>query len=309
MRNLRKLMYAVITMALLAVTGGCMTAPSPSPAPTKAPTGALAGVISGADTGAPLEGAQVTIAGQVGVFTLTTPPDGSYKVTDLPAGAYLVNVQATGYHVAALRTSVAANVTSSGGVALEPSVAAVVTATPTQTPQPSPTAQPSATPSLTLTPSPVVEATPTRRPSVSTGSTEARAASTHAAPVLLEPLDGSVFVGPRRITFRWSGPCCLAEDEYYVVSIPHAQGVEEAWVKVMAWKAPDYLYLLVPDSRRLTWNVSVRRHTGEYPNGQWKGPIMSPLSETWYFTWRTGGGGSSTSPLSPPDSPLPTPRP
>ena len=49
------------------------------------------------------------------------------------------------------------------------------------------------------------------------------------------------------------------------------------------WQAPDYLYLLVSESHRLTWNVSVRRHTGEHPNGQWKGPIASSISETWHF--------------------------
>ena len=87
-----------------------------------------------------------------------------------------------------------------------------------------------------------------------------------------------------------------------MVSIPHPQGVEEAWVKTTAWVSPDYLYLLVPKSRQLTWNVSVRRHTGEYPNGQWKGPIVSPVSETWHLVWRASGagGGAQVSPLATP---------
>jgi hypothetical protein len=109
-----------------------------------------------------------------------------------------------------------------------------------------------------------------------------------------------VFKGPRRITFNWYGYCCaLGSDEYYVVSIPHPWGVEEAWVKTHFWDAPLYLYLLVPESHQLTWSVSVRRHTGQYPNGQWTGPIVSQISETWYFTWlaQEGDLGSPLSPL------------
>jgi hypothetical protein len=298
----------------LFVVGGCTA--SPSPTATTMPTGGLEGIISDASTGEPVTGAQVTIAGQVGVFTVTTGPDGKYNVADLPAGAYLVNVQATGYYVNAVQVGVVADVVSSGNVALEPAVVAVVTATPAPTPtseatptrtptplpptiSPSPTPLPTPTviPSPTPTPTPVSKASPAR---------QSQLAFAHTAPVLVEPRDESVFVGPKQITFRWRGPCCLAADEYYVVSIPHPWGVEEGWVKVTEWEAPDYLYLLVPESRRLTWNVSVRRHTGEYPNGQWRGPIVSPISETWYFMWYSDGS-APTSPLPRPVSPLPTP--
>jgi hypothetical protein len=299
--------YCGAIIAVLLVLVGC-TVPSTS---TTLPTGGLQGSVSDARTSAPVAGAQVIIAGQVGVFTVTTGPDGKYDVADLPIGAYLVNVQATGYYVNAVQVGVVADVVSSGNVALEPAVVAVVTATstpvppPTRTPTPIPTIPPSVTPSPTPTavpsptptPTPVSKASPTR---------QSRLASAHTAPVLVEPRDESVFVGPKQITFRWRGPCCLAADEYYVVSIPHPWGVEEGWVKVTEWEAPDYLYLLVPESRRLTWNVSVRRHTGEYPNGHWKGPIVSPISETWYFRWYTDGS-APTSPLPRPVSPLPTP--
>ena len=129
----------------------------------------------------------------------------------------------------------------------------------------------------------------------------------YAAPVLHEPRDESEFSGPQRITFRWAGSCCLAVDEYYVVSIPHPLGVEEGWVKTTEWEVPDYVYLLAPESRLFTWSVSVRRHTGEYPNGQWKGPVVSYISEVWRFWWYSGGTFSS--PLPRPVSPLPTPEP
>ena len=91
-----------------------------------------------------------------------------------------------------------------------------------------------------------------------------------------------------------------------MVSIPHPQGVEEGWVKATEWTAPDYLYLLVPESHVLTWGVSVRRHTGEYPNGQWKGPIVSQISANWRLMWYPRGG-TFTSPLPTPVSPLATP--
>jgi hypothetical protein len=294
--------------------GGCAVPPSPTPVPT----GGLEGTISDESSGEPVPGAQITVAGQVGVFTVTADPGGKYKVADLPAGTYLISVQATGYHVNAVQVGVVADVVSSGYVALEPAEGAVAagsptpaptdTPVPTRTPTPSPTPPSTETPEPTLPPSPTPTPTPAPTPASRT-SAQARIALTHAAPVLVEPRDGSVFSGPRRITFQWRGPCCLAADEYYVVSIPHPLGVEEGWVKTTSWEAPDYLYLLVPESHELTWNVTVRRHTGEYANGQWKGPIVSQISETWHFLWHTGGRKAPVSPLATPVSPLPTPGP
>ncbi len=311
MRTLYKIACISTIIVGLLATSGCAT--SPTPTTTAVPSGGLQGIISDASTGEAVAGAQVTIAGQIGVLTVTTGPDGKYDVADLPAGAYLVSVQATGYYVNAAQVGVVAGVTSSGNVALEPDVVTVVTAAPTpastllptNTPMPTPTVPPSITPSPTPTAKPSPTPVPTRRASAGSQSTSAR-----AAPVLLEPRDESEFSGPNRITFRWaSASCCLADDEYYVVSIPHPLGVEEGWVKTTEWQAPDYLYLLVPESRLLTWSVSVRRHTGEYSNGQWKGPIVSRISESWRFWWYGSGGGASTSPLPAPVSPLPTPEP
>jgi hypothetical protein len=297
------------------LAAGCQA----SPTPTTAPAGGLEGIISDASTGAPLPGAQVSVAGQVGVFTQTTGPDGKYQAGELPAGAYLVSAQATGYYVDVIQVGVAASVVSHADVTLQPGEVAVAETAPTPTPVPTPTLRaepqdkvpsptppptptlaPSATPRPSLTPTPSPTPLPTRCPP--TGS---RPATRHVTPALLEPPDGAVFSGPGRITFRWTGSCCLAADEYFVVSIPHPRGVEEAWVKATAWRAPDYLYLLVPESRQLTWNVSVRRHTGQYPNGQWKGPIVSPLSETWRFTWLAEDRLESPLPL--PVSPLALP--
>lgn len=299
MNTFKSICIGMVMVGLMAMSA-CAT-PTPLP-PTAAPSGGLEGIVSDASNGDPVAGAQVTIAGQAGLFTLTSGADGKYKVSALPAGAYLVSVQATGYYVNAAQVGVVANVMSSGNILLEPAAAAVA---PTA-PGPTPTVAPSPTPVVITVvaspqPTPTPTPAPTRRPAAASSSSAA-----HVAPMLLEPGDGAVFVGPRRITFRWSGSCCLAADEYFVVSIPHPQGVEEAWVKTMAWESPDYLYLLAPRSRKLTWNVSVRRHTGEYPNGQWKGPIVSPLSATWSFTWLVDGDDKS--PLPAPISPLALPR-
>ena len=298
----------LLMLGLLAI-GGCAVPPSPTPSPT----GGLEGVISDESSGEPMPDAQVTVAGQVGVFTVTADRDGRYEVADLPTGTYLISVQATGYHVNATQVGVVANVVSSGNVALEPAEGAVTadspaptdTPVPTHTPTPTPTPRPTDTPEPTLLPSP----TPTPIPTLTPTPASRTSTPTHAAPVLVEPRDRSVFRGPRRITFHWLGPCCLAADEYYVVSIPHPLGVEEGWVKTTSWEAPDYLYLLVPESRKLTWNMSVRRYTGEYANGQWKGPIVSPISATRRFSWYTGGRKAPASPLPTPVSPLPTPAP
>jgi hypothetical protein len=323
MATLRKVVYVSAIIAALLTMGGCKSSPTPTPLPL----GSLKGVVSDTSTGAPIAGAQVSVAGQVGVFTVTTDAKGTYQAADLPAGAYLISVQATGYYVNAIQVGVVPGVASDGNVTLEPDVIAVAVATPTPaptptanptptasatpttspTPNPTRTARPSATPRPTLaataSATPTASPTPTPRPQAAAGS---RLAPAQAAPELVEPRDGSVFSGPRRITFGWRGPCCLAADEYYVVSIPHPLGVEEAWVKTTSWESPLYLYLLVPESRQLTWNVSVRRHTGEYPNGQWKGPIVSQISETWYLMW-LADEGRTDSPLPLPNSPLPAP--
>jgi hypothetical protein len=309
-----KLLWRLINISAiiagLVVMGGCAAPPSP----TAIPMGGLEGIISDGSTGEPVPEAQVTVAGQAGVFTLATGSDGVYEVAALPAGAYLISVQATGYHANATQVGVAADVVSSGNVTLESAKAAVAVVSPTPAPAPTATLVPTPTPrpQLTNTPAPTPSPSPTPTPAptaVRRVDTQSRAVTTYAAPELLEPRDDSGFHGPARITFRWEGPCCLAADEYYVVSIPHPLGVEEGWVKDTEWLAPDYLYLLVPESRQLTWSVSVRRHTGAYANGQWKGPIVSGISETWRFLWYPGGKGARTSPLPTPVSPLPTPSP
>ena len=300
MTNLKHYLNVILLIAGLLLCS-CQVTNTPTPAP--ALTGGLAGVISDASTGQPIANAQITIAGQAGVFTIASDADGKYRADALAAGAHLVNVQATGYYVGAIQVGIVANVISSGNVSLTPETVAVVTVVATPTPGPTTTPTPTDTPFPTDMPTPT--ATPTVAPSVKSRSRPSPI-SAYTAPRLISPLDKSVFRGAQQITFTWEGPCCLGAEEYYVISIPHPRGVEEAWVKSTQWTAPDYLYLLVPESRELTWSVSIRRHTGEYSNGQWNGPIISPISQIWRFSWY-GGERGPVSPLATPISPLITP--
>ena len=204
MHTLPKIICTGVAIASLLVTGGCAAPPSP----TAAPTGSLEGIVTDASTSAPVPEVQVTIAGQAGVFTVAADADGRYEVAGLPAGAYLVSAQATGYFINVAQVGVAANIMSSGDIALEPAVVAVVTATPTSAPAPTDTPTPIMPPTDTPTPTVAATLSPTQTPiSARQASTAAQSRSTHAAPVLLEPGDGSVFTGPRRITFRWAGSC------------------------------------------------------------------------------------------------------
>ncbi len=127
--------------------------PTPSP-PTPIPVGSVEGIVSDASTGAPVPGAQVTIAGRVGVLTLATGDDGKYEVAALPTGPYLISVQSTAYCVTTTQVSVMDNVASSGNISLESAVVAAALAVPTSTPMPAPTA-PSATPTPTIVASPI----------------------------------------------------------------------------------------------------------------------------------------------------------
>ncbi len=85
MYTLKIMCIGAIIVGLL-MLGGCKTSPSP----TTLPPGSLKGVISDTSTGSPIAEAQVSIAGQVGVFTLASDSGGKYQVSDLPPGAYLM---------------------------------------------------------------------------------------------------------------------------------------------------------------------------------------------------------------------------
>lgn len=119
----------------------------------------------------------------------------------------------------------------------------------------------------------------------------------YPAPRLLSPRNGARFQGERAtVVLEWEAVGTLAADEYYVVSIPHREGVDEGWVKGTSWPVPAYLYNLGLSSREYHWSVVVRRHTGFKPNGQKDGPVIGQVSETRSFFWDM----QPTSPLPPP---------
>ena len=159
------------------------------------------------------------------------------------------------------------------------------TSTPTQTPTPAPTATRTATPKPTATRRPTQ--TPTNTPVPPTPTPTVRWFS---APTLLEPADGATFSGyDAVITLRWTEVGTLAEDEYYVVSIPHTQGTDEQWVKTASCQVPAFLYDYGFASRVYEWTVVVKRHTGTRPNGMKDGVPVGDPSPTWHFTWQYTG--------------------
>ena len=166
---------------------------------------------------------------------------------------------------------------------------------PTQTPAPSATTAPSTTPIPEPTQSPTPGSTPTRAgtPIQPAGTrTPLPPSAEYPAPALLSPASGSRFVLPDIPLLAWQSVDNLGPDDYYLVQIDHAQGVDPYYVKTTTVMAHDYL----PGLRRqipFTWRVSVVRKTadGYVP--------ISPASGNWEFTWEPnqsqGGGGGSGS--------------
>ncbi len=178
------------------------------------------------------------------------------------------------------------------------------TATTTPTPEPSPT--PTASPTATRTPRPRARPSPTPTPTPTSTPKPA-----YAQPRLLSPQNNASFTGPDAPTFTWTSAGQLAADDYYVLAIQHSQGVDEQWVKQTSATAPNYL-LILRGAAPFSWDVSVRRKTGNAPNGASVGTLLAQSAETWQFTWSPGeapkpGGGNPPAPTSPPAPTAPIP--
>lgn len=175
------------------------------------------------------------------------------------------------------------------------------TPVPSQTPLPTYTPYPTYTPAPV--PSPIAASAPTAAPTAT-----ARPATPvpvqragYPAPVLVSPPNDQRFE-QRMPTLAWQPVGDLAADEYYVVTIPHAQGVDEQWTKDTRVNPPAYLLNLAFPNHRYTWDVRVRLHTGTKANGGKDGPERGAVSEQGSFYWF----GQPTSPLpTQPTSPRP----
>lgn len=162
---------------------------------------------------------------------------------------------------------------------------------PTDTPLPSatPTAAPAATDTPTPPPptsTPISTRTRTSQPPTAT-PTATRAL--HPASTLLSPPDGMHFEPQETIILRWSDVGPLADDEWYVVRIPHERGEEVGVTRETEWEVPAYMWLLRPPSGRLFWSVSVRVRSSEgIPGNADLWPAAGAESAPRSFVWLAG---------------------
>ena len=226
------------------------------------------------------------------------PPDIA-QVTAQPAPTLTVAALPPTATAAPTQTATRAPTATQAPVVAASTPAATRQATSTATPTPQPTATP--TPTTEPSPTPTPTRTPRPRPT-STPAPTSTPQPSYAQPQLLSPANNALFSGPVGPTFTWSSAGPLAANDYYVLAIKHAQGVDEQWVKGTSASAPDYLLLLrmnVP----FQWNVSVRRRTGAAPNGASVGTLLTQSAQTWLFTWvpaaapPSGGGNPAPTPV------------
>lgn len=115
----------------------------------------------------------------------------------------------------------------------------------------------------------------------------------YPAPTLLGVPDRMALEGRQLpVLLNWTSVGVLGADEYYVVrlsTILYGKPVtEEAWVKATGWRIPDGMR--PPDNANAPiayiWDVTVRRATGQRPDGRsYAGPALSPTSAVYEFTW------------------------
>jgi serine/threonine protein phosphatase PrpC len=181
----------------------------------------------------------------------------------------------------------------------------VVSATPSHTPLPQVTATPSSTATVAPTSTPG-RVSPTPKPS---GTPIPRAA--YQAPTLSGPENGAAFSGPDAvIVLSWGKVGDLANDEYYVVTIPypHDGGTwhEVQWSKKPELQVPEYLYSLLSEPRECQWYVTVMRQTGTDAGGNKTGVALSDRSEVRTFVWNLESEPVRPEPEESPVEPTPT---
>ena len=152
-----------------------------------------------------------------------------------------------------------------------PTAVARASTAPTFTPVASPT------PAQTVTPS------PTGRPTLTPAPTSALP---YPAPILLGPIQGSLFTGAEaRILLHWASVGILDGQEWYVVRLWQGEQeelVQEVWTKATSWRVPAKLYPGAGSATRFRWQVRVVVRTApERP------PVsLSPASEVREFLWQ-----------------------
>jgi hypothetical protein len=178
-------------------------------------------------------------------------------------------------------------------------------------PSPTPTSTPRATPTVTRRPTYTSTATRTATPTVTATATPTEIGSptpetptltptlaptttptlVFAAPRLLMPEDGKVFVGEKeKIVLQWESVGVLAEDEWYAVSLRYLEGGQLQYsghqVNKNEWELPAEFFFAKadPPERAYQWDVTVIR-VESGPKGD-IGSEISPRSEPWTFYWK-----------------------
>jgi hypothetical protein len=215
-------------------------------------------------------------------WTPRVSPTPTPMPSSTPVNKVAVLVEGTSTVDALAETPAVATVVLAATATLPPTP--VPTVTPTPLP---PTRVPTRRPRPTATPVP-----PTPTPAI-----------TYGQPRLQLPAFNTRFVGMGADTpvFQWTSAGPLAENDYYVLAVQHAQGVDEQWVKGTKARAPDYLITL-RSNEPFHWNVSIRRKTGTAANGGNTGVMLVGPAETWDFTWVPG---DTPNPGGPPNPPAP----
>jgi serine/threonine-protein kinase len=172
-----------------------------------------------------------------------------------------------------------------------PIVVPTDTPIPTRVPPTATTAPATATTAPTDTPTPAPPTdTPTRAPTqtpVPPSPTPTRAL--HPAPTLLSPPNELHFEPQQTIVLQWSSVGPLADDEWYVVRVPHPLGEEVGVTRDTRWQVPTYVWLLRPLSGRFFWSVSVRvRISDEIPGNADLWPAAGAESAARSFVWLAG---------------------
>ena len=170
-----------------------------------------------------------------------------------------------------------------------PTATPTVTRRPTYTPTATRTATPTAT--ATATPTEVGSPTPETPTPIPTLAPTATPTLVFAAPRLLGPEDGAVFIGEaEKIVLRWESVGVLTEDEWYAVSLRYLQGGQLQYsghqVKENEWQLPAEFFFAKadPPERAYQWDVTVIR-VESGPKGETDTDI-SPRSESRTFYWK-----------------------
>lgn len=141
------------------------------------------------------------------------------------------------------------------------------------------------TPTPTLTPTPGPSPTPTPRPP-------------YEAPVLLSPVNESVFDADDPIVLQWTSVGILGEGEWYQVTVVNTSAPGSApyrvTTKTTSLRLPPDIRPSSATLQTFQWNVVVVRQAGTYSDGSPRYITLSPTPPSRTFVWR-GGAPTPTS--------------